>query len=401
MNGLINKKLDNLTVKSQNDLVQVAENLMMDTRSVLDEKKQMSVPIAELATLGAGVASLIPAFNTVTTNMTISADGLYRVVNQATGDVLKMAKNGDYWGALKTAEGGSKMARLAKADSITATSQSVAAINPATLMMAVALYSIEKRLGEIEDTQRKMLSLLKIEDESGIEGDLETLTELITNYKHNWDNPVYVQNSHKMVMDLKRSARRNMNSYQRKIEELLASTNMLVASGTVESSLKELENRFKYYRISLYTYALAAMMEIMLGGNFKEEYINSIKGEISNLSTDYRDLFEKGSCYLEELSNSQVEVNVLSGIGAASEAIGKLIGSIPIVKEGPVDEFLQDEGTRLKESATGMKTEALHRFAALSNPGTSVFIDKMEDLIQIYNHTEHICFDDKRIYLVK
>jgi len=24
----------------------------------------------------------------------------------------------------------------------------------------------------------------------------------------------------------------------------------------------------------------------------------------------------------------------------------------------------------------------------------------MEDMIQIYNHTEQICFDDKRIYLV-
>ena len=31
---------------------------------------------------------------------------------------------------------------------------------------------------------------------------------------------------------------------------------------------------------------------------------------------------------------------------------------------------------------------------------TRVFIDKMDNMIQIYNHTEKICFDDKKIYLI-
>ncbi len=32
--------------------------------------------------------------------------------------------------------------------------------------------------------------------------------------------------------------------------------------------------------------------------------------------------------------------------------------------------------------------------------GIDCFVGKMEDLIQIYNYTEQICFDDKQIYLV-
>lgn len=47
-----------------------------------------------------------------------------------------------------------------------------------------------------------------------------------------------------------------------------------------------------------------------------------------------------------------------------------------------------------------MKMDAVHQFASLSNSGTHVFVDKMEDMIQIYNHTEEICFDDKEILLV-
>ena len=48
----------------------------------------------------------------------------------------------------------------------------------------------------------------------------------------------------------------------------------------------------------------------------------------------------------------------------------------------------------------GMEKKAVNQFAELNNSGTRVFIDRMEDMIQIYNHTEQICFDDKHIYLV-
>lgn len=47
-----------------------------------------------------------------------------------------------------------------------------------------------------------------------------------------------------------------------------------------------------------------------------------------------------------------------------------------------------------------MEKDAVRKFASLNNPQTGVFIDKMEDMIQIYNHTEQICFDNERLYLV-
>lgn len=50
----------------------------------------------------------------------------------------------------------------------------------------------------------------------------------------------------------------------------------------------------------------------------------------------------------------------------------------------------------LQKNLVAMEKEAVHRFTFISNPSTRVFIDKMED----YNHTEQICFDDKKIYLV-
>lgn len=40
-------------------------------------------------------------------------------------------------------------------------------------------------------------------------------------------------------------------------------------------------------------------------------------------------------------------------------------------------------------------------FAEISNPETDVFTERMADMIQIYNHTSDIYFDNERIYIVK
>lgn len=387
-------------VNNENSILEVTQGILMDARSTLESKGIMSVPIAELSTLGAAVSSLIPALNTVTQTTTISADGLYTLANAGVGDVLKVAKNGNFWGAFKTADGASKFAQLQAAGPITATTQTAAALNPATIMMAVALFSIEQELGKIETMQKQILSFLEIEKESEIEADVETLMGIIRKYKLNWDNEHFVASNHKMVLDIQRTARKNMNAYQKKVAEVIGKKQFLVAQTSVKQVFSDLEKKFKYYRLSLYTFSLASLMEIMLSGNFKEEYVTGIKDEIREMTEVYRSLFEKSSGYLEKLGTSALEANLLKGVGTAGKAVGKFIGCIPLIKEGSVDEFLQDSGASLKKNAESMEKNAVHRFAALNNLGTRVFIEKMEDMIQIYNHTEQICFDDKRIYLV-
>lgn len=388
------------SVREEKELVELSENLLMDARVSINSEKTLSVPIAELATLGAGVSSLIPALNTVTQTTSIATGGLFRVANAAAGDTLKMAKNGNAWGAMKTATGGSKMVQLAEAGPLSATTQTVAAFNPATMMMAVALYSIEKGLAEIAETQKKILIFLEVENESQIEADVETLMGIVTNYKYNWDNELSIASSHKSVMDIQNRARKNMIAYQKKVTEVVSSKQFIVAQNKVNSTLSDLEKKFKYYRLSLYTFSLASLMEVMLSGNFKEEYIAKVKDEIKTMSDTYRAQFEKGSIYLEKLGNTVVEANIVKGIGTAGKAVGKLIGSIPLLKEGQVDEFLQDKGGYLQEKSVGMEKKAVKEFAALGNPGTRMFVEKMEDMIQIYNHTSQICFDNEKIYLL-
>lgn len=387
-------------VRECNDLAEMTEEMLLDARKEIANTKTLSVPIAELALLGTGVASLIPALRKVTQTTTFNTQGLYQLANAGVGDTLKIAKNGNFWGAFKTADGSSKFAQLQAAEPLSTTSTAVMPIDPATMMMAVALFAIEQQLKGIEEKQKQILSFLEIEKESETEADVEILSKMITTYKHNWNNEHFIASNHKMVLDIQRTARKNMLSYKKKVAELLDSKKMIVAQAKVKSTLSDLQKKFKYYRLSLYTFSMASLIEIMLSGNFKEAYISDIKTEIKKFSLEYRDLFTECSMYLEKMASGSVEANVMKGIGVASKAVGKFIGSIPVVKEGQVDEFLQDGGAHLKENAQDMQKNILESFATLHNPGTGVFMEKMEDMIQIYNHTDKICFDDKKIYLI-
>ena len=140
---------------------------------------------------------------------------------------------------------------------------------------------------------KQILSFLETEKESEIEADVETLINIINKYKFNWDNEHYVSNNHKLVLDIQRNARKNMNTYQKKVNEIINSKQIIVAQSKINSILLHLERNFKYYRLSLYAFSMASLLEIMLSGNFMEEYIAGIMDEIKkNVSNLQRDIFQ-------------------------------------------------------------------------------------------------------------
>ncbi|MBQ6601691.1 MAG: hypothetical protein IIX36_08605 [Clostridia bacterium] len=380
-----------------NDLISITDNVLLDVRTDISQSKSLSMPIAQLSTLGAGVASLLPVFRTVTQTSTVAAEGLYRIPNAVIGDTLKAAKSGNFWPSFKNSN---KLAQLQKVESLQSTNSMVMPIDPATMMMAVALFSIEQQLGNIAEMQKKILSFLEIEKESEIEADIETLSNIIEKYKHNWDNEQFISSNHKMVIDIQRTARKNMVSYQKKVRDVIKEKKLLVLQNKIKNTLDELMKDFKYYRLSLFTFSMSSLIEIMLSGNFKEEYILSIKEEIQKLSFAYRDIYGECSVYLEGMEKSSVESNLLKGVSATSKAVGKFIGSIPKIKDGQIDERLQEAGEHVSDKAKAIETDSIAAFAEMSNPGTSLFTEKMDDLIFIYNQTTDICFDNNNIYLI-
>ena len=57
--------------EENHDMLRLMEGLLLEDRDIVEGKNYISVPIAGLASLGAGISSMIPAFNTVTQTVKI------------------------------------------------------------------------------------------------------------------------------------------------------------------------------------------------------------------------------------------------------------------------------------------------------------------------------------------
>lgn len=382
-------------------LLRVSDNMLQELQNTLTAPTTRTVPIASLTALGAGVSSMVPELNQVTSSTTVNMKGLYQCVNQGAGDALKKAKDGTSWGAVRKTDGSSVMGKFKEVSGVTTTSEMKLPVNPSTMLMAASLCAIEAQLGEIKETQQQIFSFLETDKESDIEGDALMLMDVMTKYKHNWDNEYFVSGYHGKVLDIQHNALQNMNFYQKQIKEAYEKKHGLVNQMKVEEVLSDLQKKFKYYRMALYNYSLASLLEIMLSGNYAEDNIAGIRDRVSGMSSDYRELFCKCSVYMEKLGSGAVEKNVLKGVGFAGCKLGEFIGEIPVVSKGPVDEFLQEKGENLTGKAERLEEKAVREFASLGDPGTRIPMEKMQDIIEIYNHTETIYFDSEKIYLVE
>lgn len=288
-----------------------------------------------------------------------------------------------FGGALKTADGTSKMAQLQEAGSVDISSAAALPFGAATIMMAVALHSIEQKLDRIEKMQKQIFDFLTTEKESEIEADVQILFGILAQYKFNWDNGHYTAISHKMVLDIKRTSLKNVRAYQKIVTGEIEKQLLFALRNDVDSALANLMNQFKYYRMSIFVCAFSSLAEIMLGGNFKEEYIAAVGAEIEELAADYCGFFEKASQRLEKLSSDALDTTILKGIGRAGKSVGKFFGNIPGIRNTSVDKFLQESGDGLVDKASVIEEKAVRRFADLGNPCTSHIAELMQNMTAI------------------
>ena len=125
------------------DILSISNAILMESRVDFTKENSISIPFDKLALLGGAVSSALPTFRTITETTSVNTSGLYQLANKSAGDMLKQAKDGNFWGAFKRSDGTSKFAKLSKVNYASETTNTVMPIDPTTMMMAAALYSIE------------------------------------------------------------------------------------------------------------------------------------------------------------------------------------------------------------------------------------------------------------------
>ena len=378
--------------KGNYSLVEMNNYMLSDVRKESLSNNTYSLSLSKLSEISPITVSTANNIKTIMEQNPKTSGSLYRITNLGKKDSLKAMRDGKtFWGSIKKSDGSSTMAKLKEVNP-----NNVMALDPTVMMMSVALAGIEQELGEIKELNKQIFSFLEHEKESEIESDLEILNRSISDFRFNLEDEKYLINNHKQVMDIKRTANKNMLFYKKEIKDDLSKDKLFTTNNSMNSIIEDIQKKFRYYRLSLYIYSFSTFMEILLLGNYKNDYLLSKKEELDELDNEYSEVFNNALEYVKKNANKSLEGNVLSGLGSAGKAIGNLAEKLKIKN---VDNWLNEKGDNLKQSGQNIKDDFATKFDDIKESNSRPFINQIEKVDCIYNKTKEIYFDKENIYL--
>lgn len=387
-----NKVINEEDNKGNYSLVEMNNYMLSDVRKESLSNNTYSLSLSKLSEISPITVSTANNIKTIMEQNPKTSGNLYRITNLGKNDSLKAMRDGKtFWGSIKKSDGSSTMAKLKEVNP-----NNVMALDPTVMMMSVALAGIEQELGEIKELSKQIFSFLEHEKESEIESDLEILNRSISDFRFNLEDEKYLINNHKQVMDIKRTANKNMLFYKKEIKDDLSKDKLFTTNNSMNSIIEDIQKKFRYYRLSLYIYSFSTFMEILLLGNYKNDYLLSKKEELDELDNEYSEVFNNALEYVKKNANKSLEGNVLSGLGSAGKAIGNLAEKVKIKN---VDNWLNEKGDNLKQSGQNIKDDFATKFDDMKESNSRPFINQIEKVDCIYNKTKEIYFDKENIYL--
>ena len=84
----------------------------------------------------------------------------------------------------------------------------------------------------------------------------------------------------------------------------------------------------------------------------------------------------------------------------AAKGLGKAIGSIPVIKEGPVDEALISAGIYLGRKNRDTVENSVNTLAAFADDRMSAFIEGLTSVNLMYNAENSMITDGENIYVL-
>lgn len=292
------------------------------------------------------------------------------------------------------------MAKLVKLGPQTVTANSVMPINPMMMAMAVMMVQVNQKLDAIQKTQQDILSFLQEDKKAKLQGDLNMLSDILDKYKYNWDNDQYRSNYHMKALDIKQSAEQNIIFYQKQIADKIKGLPPVFLDQAIRDTMNKIADNFHDYSMALYLFSFSSYLEVMLLGNFTEEYLNSVAQRVRDYQTYYQDQFEKCRDYIAKVSGDSVQMKVQDAVGQAGKFLGNLIGLSPLLNKGPVDEWLKDGGEQLLKGKEERIAKLVAEFETKQETGSELFVDSIRNVKTVCNETQAIMFDKEYLYLV-
>ncbi|MBQ9234522.1 MAG: hypothetical protein IJ167_10895 [Lachnospiraceae bacterium] len=282
---------------------------------------------------------------------------------------------------------------------VNTTVQTTMAVNPALICMGVALMGIEKKLDKIQQTQQQILGFLEQKNESELKGNLNFLSDVLNNYKFNYDNERYKNNMHIKVLDIRQTSEQNIIFYKKQIGEIINKKSLIHINQQTDRLVSDVQSKLNYYKLALYQFAFSAFMEVMLLENFESNYLTGVSKTIEKYSIQYKELYTECYNQIENSAKTSVGSYLMKGASKASKLAGKTIARIPVISKSQLDENLIAKSDEILDKNTRKTQKTMILFSENRTDDVKVFIDNIDRVNMLYNNPMDVLFDKDALYI--
>lgn len=272
-------------------------------------------------------------------------------------------------------------------------------IDPVTIAIAVALIGINKKLDDIHEVEQEILNFLEEDKESQLKGSVNTLSEIMSDFRFNSSNSIWKGSKTTIAAGIKNKANSSIEFYRKRINDAMDKQDFVHNHQQAKKVAGQVQKNFKCYQLSIYLYAYASFVEVILNGNYKSDYLRQIKDRVEDNSNQYKMDYTKCYDILKDYMKSSIETMALKGFGNVSKNAGSAIAKIPIISKGPVDEALIAAGDYAKKMSKKQTEKTMNSFIENKDAGTRVFIDNIDKIDVISNKAVELLFDRDAVYV--
>ena len=258
---------------------------------------------------------------------------------------------------------------------------------------------VNQKLDALQDKAEEILQFLKSEKRAAQRGNLNTLAEILEEYKCDCNNEKMGSARFIEVQAIKREAHQNILFYEDQIAGKLKDQKAFHVAQKAQELLDAVMAEFYEYQLACYLYAYSSFMEMMLQKNYGAA--SSVAEKMEACAKKYAELYEQCRAQIASYQRSAIETQLLGGLGNAAKSVGQKIASVPILSKGPVDEALISAGEslgKLNRDAVAKKLEAL---APLEDSRMMVFIENTRRMDLLLNRPEAMLTDGENLYIMK
>lgn len=379
-----------------NRLVEVQFAPVEGETPLQDNDSTTSFPLGKIAEYGGGAASIFQALQGIVEASKTSGQ-LYQCVfpNGAAGGVLAQAKDFGNLGAILKDGSIVGQARWVPVAG-TAAGASVATIAPAVIFVTAMTMQINKKVDHLQKTADEILGFLETDKQAHMKADLQILTEITNTYSLNFANESYIQSKLVQVGNIKHEALANIDFYKTQARKK-AEKREFVHFNFAPNKFSEVQRFFGNYRSAVYLYSYASFLDFMLMGDYQEKTVQALLNSLGECENRYKEFYN--SCFheLEESAHSGIDNQAIQGIANAAGFLGGVIGSIPIIRQGPVDEALDDASKFLKGVSRDTVDGMLNDFRKNECTDSDVFAENARMIDSYFNKPIALVTDGEQI----